>query len=70
MDGPRIQVVINTAQHPRDAVTIEMPSGDFIDVKLEYEFLPNYCPVCKNFGHLEENFPSSKDEWHHVGKRG
>lgn len=52
MDGPRIQVIINTTQRPRDAVSVELPSGDFIDVKLEYEFLPTYCPACKNFGHL------------------
>ncbi|KAL1553896.1 hypothetical protein AAHA92_14516 [Salvia divinorum] len=54
MDGPRIQVIMNTAQWPRDAINILLPSGDYLDQKIEYEFMPKYCPSCKVFSHLVE----------------
>ena len=36
MDGPRIQVIVNTAQRPKEAISVQLPSGNFLEVKIEY----------------------------------
>lgn len=69
MDGPRIQVIVNTAQRPKEAISVQLPSGNFLEVKIEYEFMPKYCPSCKVYGHLLEECTGQGDEWELVKKK-
>ncbi|XP_042041383.1 uncharacterized protein LOC121786832 [Salvia splendens] len=49
LDGPRIQVIIDTAKRPKESLSIRLPSGDYLDQKIEYEFIPKFCKACKSY---------------------
>ncbi|XP_042012340.1 uncharacterized protein LOC121760788 [Salvia splendens] len=54
LDGPRIQVIIDTAKRPKESLTIRLPSGEYVEQKIEYEFIPKFCKACKTYGHFSD----------------
>ncbi|XP_041999895.1 uncharacterized protein LOC121749389 [Salvia splendens] len=61
INGPRIQVIVNAATKPRESLTIRLHTGEFYDLKMEYECLPKYCTKCRSFSHLENRCMGPKD---------
>ncbi|XP_042035099.1 uncharacterized protein LOC121781427 [Salvia splendens] len=54
LDGPRIQVIIDTAKRSKESLSILLPSGEFLEQKIEYEFIPKFCKACKTYGHFSD----------------
>ncbi|XP_042002777.1 uncharacterized protein LOC121751967 [Salvia splendens] len=63
LDGPRIKVIIDTARRPKESLTIQLPNGDFVEQKVEYEFFPKFCNACKMYGHFADECRGRDEEW-------
>lgn len=61
VDGPRIQVIVNAATKPREELAIRLHTGEFYNLRFEYENMPKYCTKCRSFGHLESGCMGPKD---------
>ncbi|XP_042023163.1 uncharacterized protein LOC121770512 [Salvia splendens] len=46
LDGPCIQVIIDTTRRPKESLTIQLRNGDFVEQNVEYEFFSKFCNAC------------------------
>lgn len=54
LDWPRVQLIINSTKQQKNSVQIHTHKGEVINQKIEFEYLPRLCNVCKVFGHYSE----------------
>lgn len=57
MDWPWVQVIIDASCHPYEVVNIMTYEGEEKQQKIEYEYIPKFCFICKMFGHYKDNCP-------------
>ncbi|XP_041989655.1 uncharacterized protein LOC121741038 [Salvia splendens] len=53
LDGPQVQVIINTAVRPKTNITVQLPNWPY-EQKVVFEFFPGFCNACKAYGHFAD----------------